>query len=817
MQVTAKQTVVRRPALGQQSGVQQRAAVVLVLLAPVTIALVPVLAFYFAGLLPGDAAYQYLPYKAVALEAYRQGELPLWNPYQFGGAPLLADPQNSLLYPAHVLFLILPLHLALAVDQLLHVLLLAVGSYLLLRLYCGRMPALAGALAFALSGQVFYKLNTGIYSIIQVIAWLPWLFYCLERFRLGGSRLWMVVGGSVLALQVLAGFPTLNFYTVLCVGIACLAALATAVRRGQWRAAGRLASGWCMLLVLGMLLAAVQLLPTAEFIANSSRSTPPYSFVRQGSLPPTNVITTVLPDLFGSATTHTAIQGAAWGEHNIYVGGLPVILALLGLLFARRGSPGALFSYALLAAVSLGIAFGAHNPLYALLYRYVPGFGQLADPGRMTILYSFFMSIVAALSIELLARELPRAGRRARRVFVAVAAITATGLLIALLVLMLGQDRLAGVAEPLIRSRYGDGAGEKLDKLGQLFMTQALTIAVFLGVVVLGGGAVYLRMRGSIGRRAFTAACLTIVVLDSGLFALRLAATMRPFDTVAEPAYVAAFDGVPEPYRVLSHDSSSFVNHGSRFGIPAIAGYNPLILSYYLDLLGVVRGAPVDPADRVPAVEVLDAPLLDLLNVRYVVSAQPLSEPDLQPVHHGDAYVYRRDGASPHYAWVVPRAERLADDAAAARLDDPAFDPAQTVLLAAGEAEHASARQAGSNAVTVLEQRHTSLALDVTTEAGGWLVLSEVYYPGWKAFVDGRETPVLRANLALRAIELQPGRHEVRFAYRPASFGYGMALSGLGLVAATVGSASAIRRRSRSSISIGRSVPQNGTDRRGIA
>lgn len=792
---TVKNTVLRSVQPRDPSSLSRSFVVLFCLLVPITLAMLPLLALYWSGNFAGDIANEYLPFKLVALKAFKSGEAPLWNPYLFSGAPLLADPQSSLLYPTQLLFLLLPPHIAFALVQYLHIVLLAVGTYKLLRLYCDPLPALAGSLAFTLSGPVFNRLAAGHYTIIQVLAWIPWIFLCLDRYWLSQRPFWLVAGGVAIALQLLAGFPTLCFFTLLAIGVYLIHHFALTLLEHRWEKAIKSTLWWGVMFLLAGMLSAAQWLPSLEFIALAGRALTGYAFVRQNSLPIVNIMTSVLPEIFGSALTHTAIQGAYWGEHSLYIGGLPPILSLIYVLRFRHHKRDGSGVYLLLAVMSIVLALGAHNPAYRLLFNYVPGFRQLAAVGRMTMLYAFFLSIVSAISIQHLADWLPSASVQTRTLLRWCAIVVSSLLVIALLVLTLGRGMLSAIAEPLILERYDHLASEKMQKLDILFLTQAASIFVFLCIVIAGGSLMYYRMRSRLSARMFAIFSLLIILVDVGLFALRLAGgfdllltgdrNASSHYTAQTPAYLTAFSGEPSTFRILPLNSMRFINQGSQFGIPAITGYNSLIMSSYLQFLGIIRGSPVDSVDRVPMIRTWHSPLLKILNVKYLVSYEPLQDPHLELLHSSDVYVYRMNQTDAAHAFMVYHAEYFdSAEQVAARMAESSFDPLRSVLLERRLQETVQyAEQIGTppeSQVSVLGSTLNSVTFEAYTSAPGWLVVSEIYYPGWRAYIDGQETPISKGDLVLRVVELSPGRHTVRFVYDPDTVRCGLFITVLG-------------------------------------
>jgi len=159
--------------------------------------------------------------------------------------------------------------------------------------------------------------------------------------------------------------------------------------------------------------------------------------------------------------------------------------------------------------------------------------------------------------------------------------------------------------------------------------------------------------------------------------------------------------------------------------------------------------------------------------------------------------VYRNRNVLPR-ALVVPRAELMPREAMLPRLRDPAFDPRQLVLLEPGAAA-APAPAALSGEVLGMDYPNPNeVLLEVKASASGFLLLSDVFYPGWRAFIDGQEVPVLRANYLFRALALPPGNHRVRFVFRPTAWEVTLAISLLTWLAiAGVGSVAILRARGR--------------------
>ncbi|MBI5955975.1 MAG: hypothetical protein HY871_03140, partial [Chloroflexi bacterium] len=358
---------------------------------------------------PGYDAFTYFyPYQAYAAEALRDLRLPLWNPRIFTGVPFLANLQAGLLYlPNWPLFLSTSVPKAYAYSVALHVFLAGCSTYLLARLGLGlgRYGALSAGLVFMFGG--FLAGQVGHINQLNAAAWLPLLLLlvhlacCTRRWR------YVVLAGVFLALQFLAGHAQESFMTMVILG-----------RYALWKAIGQITlssadevpgsgaglrrrwaklSGGLLILaaviVIGVGLAAVQLVPSAELAAQSVRSGGvTYRQAVSFSLDPRKILVYLLPNFAENP----------FYEYLGYVGVLGLLLALYGV--AKRGKEPWVRFNLLLALGALVLAFGGYTPLYRLLYYLVPGFGLFRVPARWLMVYSLAMALLAGVGMDSLSR-----------------------------------------------------------------------------------------------------------------------------------------------------------------------------------------------------------------------------------------------------------------------------------------------------------------------------------------------------------------------------------------------------------------------------
>ena len=364
----------------------------------------------------GDIFSYFYPYWAAATRALRAGRLPLWNPHLFMGVPFLANSQAGVLYPPNwPLWLLVPAQRAVHLTVVAHLCLGALSTYLFGRasLRLGRLPAWAAGATYALGGYLVAQVEH--VNQVQGLAWLPLALLLVERTLVlapEGRRRWPAAWiwlSGVVGLIFLTGHAQMGFISLL--GAAAFA-LALAVWRGGRGARWRPALGRVLLvalaLALGVMLAAVQLVPTWELSRLSIRAGGlPFKERVSFSLSPLYLARALLPGF-------AAPVRPAHMEHVAYVGIAGLALATIalsghgapatgggdGLPLARSAQASILWAIVLLAALGLFLSLGQYNPFYLLLARFVPGFAHFRVPARWLVLTVLGMAMLVGWGVE---------------------------------------------------------------------------------------------------------------------------------------------------------------------------------------------------------------------------------------------------------------------------------------------------------------------------------------------------------------------------------------------------------------------------------
>ncbi|MGC8879523.1 MAG: YfhO family protein [Anaerolineae bacterium] len=732
----------------------------------------------------GDLASFLYPIHHFAAQSLKSGQFPLWNPYLYGGMPFAADIQTALYYPVNlIVWLAIPqvtyrMMMGLAIF---HFWLAGAAAYLcfrsLLRRYDAPVtgvwsscyPALLGALAYMFSD--FFVIHFGNLNLIAQAAWLPLIFLFYQRALGERSWRWAIWTGLLLGIAATAGHTQPWLFSVLALLVNTLYHIGA-----EWytskqaevqpllperRASLLLPVGLLLLtLLIGIGLAAVALLPAYELSGWTPRATYDYQRAGEYSLPPAGLIGLFVPSFFGR---DPARHWGPWERVEVgYLGILPLVLTMLSVgAGIRRERVIGLLS--LLAAFSLLAALGAYSALYGYLYQLVPGLAGMRAPARFVFVFDFALAGLAAYGLQMLMQGTPTARQTLARFIRAAPWILGGLVLIALplsyYALITSQDKDAVIFARTAAATNG--------------------LVFFIGLLAAASVLLYALQRGWVRPVVFGMLGVALTFFDLASLGSNLdVAKQDPSATFHHPGIIAFLQSDHSLYRI---DTRTDIWHLWQpdtpllYNVQDVSGVvNPLILADYARFL---EGTP-SRSSR----------LYDSLNVKYVIAARDvvLDWQKFAPVFEGDNQlaVFLNRAALPR-AWVVHRARSVPDQAAAwEAVHAPEFDPALEVIVEGGSDLNVTAPRPAD--IRLDRYALNTLQLRVDMSAEGYLVLSENWYPGWQARVDGEPQAIWRANYAFRALHLSAGQHYVEMYFAPRSWMLGLAITCLTLVSVLI-------------------------------
>ncbi|MFQ6100314.1 MAG: YfhO family protein [Anaerolineae bacterium] len=745
----------------------------------------------------GDLVSFLWPVYRFAARSLRAGVIPLWNPHLYSGAPFVADNQSGVFYPINLLTFALfgePSYGVMEALAVFHIWLAGANMFVLARgLHLRRPAALLGGMAFALSD--LFVTHIGNLNLNATAAWLPLLLLLTHRALTTGStgpssgsgHRWAAGAGVVLAVAALAGHGQMLLFLALTLVFYFLYWLAADGWRGSreegpyWRSGLRPLGLVAFIVAVGVGGAALTLLPAQEMAAHTGRGYLSYDEATRYSLPPRALIGLLAPGFYGRGP---AGFWGSWDRVEVgYVGVAPLVLAVVGVIQSPkpkaqkrkptiRNSRFAIrYFFALLVPLAFALAMGRYAPFYGWLYRYVPAFDQVRVPARLILLADLGLAALAAYGLDRL-MSLDRIGSaeplRARQggvdrfvAWIGFGALVAGGVLLAV-----GLPRARAVPPP--------------DRVSQA------TTSIIVAAALLGASGLLVWL----ARRWRWAAWLIPLLLAVDLIGLGSTLEAEPHDPTLGFRYedvVAFLRQDPELFRIEGDTGAWQPDAALVHGLYDIGGvFNPLSLAPYQAYRWAVgeRGSS----------------LYNLLGVKYVLArkGKPAGDERLVPVYTAspEIDVYLNAAALPR-ALLIYRSQVVPDHAAAWQaIHAPEFDPTQTVVLEQGEPLAADPGD-GERRISFVRYGLNEVELAVRTPASAYLVLSDVYYPGWRATVDGEPAEVLRADYTFRALLLPTGEHAVRMEFAPWTWRVGWAVSVVAWVGLAVWAGMTLKGRFR--------------------
>lgn len=726
-----------------------------------------------------DLTNYFYPLRYSLYESYRAGELPLWDRHFAQGFPNLAAFQSGAFYPPHLVFFGLSFIASLRALFVLHFLTAAIGAWTLLRSWSySRDLSLVGALLFALGGVIVSLTN--LLNHFQSAVWLPWLILTCERQLLAPRWRHFIGFTLVAALQFLAGSPEMFAMSM---GLALLDGLRLRDRESKlsglkvivYTVAGN---------VLMLALVMVQFLPTAELIMESRRGESiPAVEAFMWSLNPSALLNLFFLDK--EVDTNLAIGLRLFATRDVpflmssYIGLTSLFGIALWAYYARRREKIFLTAIAL---ATLVIAMGGNTLIYPFLFRYLPIISAIRFPEKFFFLTNALLFFMTMRGLKCLWLD---QSRKLIPPMMLLGAICLAWLSL-YLTFWLRSDILADfiAVNTTIPPLSDIHAKATVSVLTNVQRQLILSLGLFFLLILMKAE----KIRPQLG----SVLLVTVVFVDltwahrSLLFPIdpariyKDAPVIRPEDSRLTRFfyYPAARDLHPAFYSVLGQPNFeqsvalSFQNYlpnvGVLHGLDYFQEIDALNRRPYSDFLSVANALDFDRQIQ----------LLRTFNVRYLVSFRELPEKGVRLVERFPDYyswLYRVENTVPR-VYVVDRiVVEKEPRKVLERLSQSEFDPFRQVVL---DADISLLPGEALKAHTEITHYENSLVIiQATVSQDSLLVLADSYYPGWKAFVDGKETKILKANYFYRAIVLPKGTHHVEFRYEPWSFRLGWMIS----------------------------------------
>lgn len=708
-----------------------------------------------------DISFQNLPQRSFAAQELRKGNFPLWSPHIFAGYPIFAEGQSGILYPLNILFLFLPDYIAYHYLIILHFFLAGVFIYYLLRNWkISRFTCFLIALLTCFS----FLSNFSLMNMFNTFIWLPLIILLFEKYSQNFNLAYLILASIITAQQFLTTHLQASFLVLFTVSLFAGYKIIEIWKKEKDKIKIlRLGINLLSIIFIGILIASVQILPHYELIKLSPRAEGmSYEFIIQRSLPPARLFTGLLgfvpphpPDLLTNA-----LQGSHWYPYF-----LTLIFIILTFNLILNSRTIFLLSFTILCLI---LALGGYTPLYKILY-YIPGFNMFRAPERFGEIVFLPLYALLGFSMDALMRVKGEEKRYLKdKLFYII-----VGYLI--------LSFISGYIYYFNQYKY-------LQLIKFLsFLTSGMRVAFILLSIFLI--LIYLFIQNKINQDIFS---ISLIILFLFLIILGIKtspATFHPPDLIKlseldaerwkenknrvfkthpsiythHPPFIKFLRNDPEIFRIIEWSEGPLrPNLNIYYQLSRMDGYGPLPLKHFVDLQ-----------------QMQDDSLMKLYNIKYLLAPHQIKTTKYKLVYDKELKIYQSKEYFPR-SYIVSSYKVMKKEEILAALGLGEFNLKDEVLLEEppfrGE-KHSPQLSVINNIPKIREYSSNKILIEVALKQSGFLVLSDTYYPGWKAKVDGKKSKIYRANYYFRALFLPAGKHQIEFYFFPSIFLTGLIIS----------------------------------------
>ncbi len=705
------------------------------------------------GAMP-DVITQIYPWKHLTIEAWKSKQIPLWNPYSFSGTPLLANYQSGVFSPFNLLFFILPFVDAWSIFVLLQPLMAGIFMYLLARtLYRSKFASIISAISFMFCG--FLTTWMGYATLGYAILFLPLAIFGIEKYYQTNRPGFLLLFSLTIPLSFFSGHFQISLYFFLFVFAYIIYKFISTRNVG-----GLLYLG--IFTLCGILLSLPQLLPSIEFHSQSFRSA---VFQKGEAIPWAYIPTLLAPDFFGNPVTRNDWYGH-YAEWNAYIGILPLFLALYSISSKKKTQAVFLFISGVLAFL-----LALNSPLLDLLIGLRIPVLATSSASRIVSLYAFIFALLAAFGFDQLFFDI--ADKKYRKILIWIASFA--GIFVALWIIIISKQFIPQ------------------DKIFIARSNLILPSLIFIGTTL-----VFVL---SFAKKKLVNVAALLLILIVSFDMLRFAKKWQPFDPknlvfFNTPTNIA-FSKIAGYERVIGNFGAEDAVY---YHLPSLEGYDALYVKRYGEFISSVQDSRIRDLGRSVVVfaksGTYTSKTINILNVKYIVHKRaddnmgwtfpfwtyPTGQFKL--IYSDDKYEFYENTKVLPRAFLVGKYKVVKDPQEIIdTIYDDKFNSEQEVVLESNPNAPLSFNNFDNlSEAKILNYKFNTVSISTLSKSTSILFLSDPFYPGWKALVDGVNTPIYRANYAFKAIILPKGKHNVEFIYDPLSFRLGIYGAVIGLL-----------------------------------
>lgn len=712
-----------------------------------------------------DLMLQFVYWRDFGFSQLRQGNLALWNPYIYSGAPYFGGFQAALLYPFNSQYLILPLQRAINFGIAMHVFLM--GAFMYLWVFYRKLHPLAcllSAVMVMFGGTYFFHIFAGHLPNLCTMAWAPLIFLSIDGLFGKKPFNWCFLGIFAITMQILAGHPQYFYYTAL---VAFIYFYLLLIKEKQSK---KLFLKFALMYIGAVGISAVQLLTGMQAAGECIRGGgATYTFASMFSFPPENLLTLLVPNFFNNDV------GTYWGrcyiwEMSLFMSITGFILAVYGSLYGDKNIRR--FSITMVLIIFI-LALGRHTPLFKILYDWLPGFNKFRGSTKFIFQMSLFISLLAGIGLDRIIKGL-RINHKA------VITIAGVGIFFIIMGILIRQS----AADPAIwwkRIMYAmNNSYESYIDVATYkdinFARKSALVAsksLFISAITLLLAAAFLYFTNI--KRKMVYAIIGLSIIELFIFARSSRATFNMSSTHI-PTIENYLKEHPGDYRILNLLNT---NVAMSIGVKEIWGNDPNVIKRYAQFITYTQGySPDEATQNINFTKVPD--IYSMLRCQYCFSVESKTN---------NIKISILNNPMPHLQLMQEYLVIQERDLIFKTLTDKSFEFRKKVILEeTPDPQPIKSAESGAESGTVklIDSSTDYLTIEADVPQPAILLITDTYSKEWRAAAlkgsSQNKYTVMPANYVLQSIPLAKGHHLIRLEYLPTAYIIGKWISILSLL-----------------------------------
>ncbi|PIR80330.1 MAG: hypothetical protein COU25_00660 [Candidatus Levybacteria bacterium CG10_big_fil_rev_8_21_14_0_10_35_13] len=711
------------------------------------------------------------PFKILVMDLVKHGQLPLWNPYNGNGMPLLASINIGYFDPLNILFFVFSNHLSLTLIIIIQTLLIGICTFLYAKsIKLGNKTSFFMAVIFTLSGAVITRIVFVQFTL--GIALMPFLLFLLERYRENSQKTYLfILAPAVFVLLVSTHFQY-SFYILVFV---CFYWIFRHKNKELTNGIGRFIYPFLFIL-LGLGLASIQLIPAIELFRYANLNAQSSSFIFNSFLLPLNHFVTVLiPNYYGNVATYNYWGVSDYIETAVYIGIIPCLFAFFSILNIKEKKNSSLIKFYLFILV-FTILISIKWPFTTWVYGLHIPFLSIGVPTRIFFITTFSLAVLSGFGYEYWHMQ-----KIIKKNFLILLFIFTSFVALIFLVTVLNLN--ANCPEFVNNCRITSLRNTLLELLG--------FVSVFILIMA------YLLFK--FGKRKYKDAIPVIIIFIVYMLGFYNSYKFLPFSPretfFPKNDLIEAVKRISGNTRVFGIGNANITtDFATSFHFYDPQYTYPIYIKRYGEFISFANtGVFPPPLSRSDVEIVKDASLssvmefrrnrlMSFLNVNYFIFKKdeiPVSLTKETIVWENDKwYIAQRKQSLPH-AYLVNKLEVVKEeDKELNLLFNSSFDLSTTAVVEQEILGIPQLKEIDKGSMAIIkEYRENNVLIETHSSSDSFLVLSDNFYPGWNAYVDDKEVSIYRTNYTFRGVKIPHGVHIVNFVYNPVSFKIGVLLS----------------------------------------